>query len=67
MSKSNQTTTEELTDTSIMYFGKYKGRELQDVPAQYLLWIHEFGNPDRKMRDYIEDNMDVLKKEMNER
>ena len=66
MSNHNQTTTE-LTDTSIMYFGKYKGRELQDVPAQYLLWLHEFGNPDKKLRIYIEDNMDVLQKEMNER
>ena len=33
-----------LTDTSAMPYGKYKGRPMSGVPADYLLWLHENGS-----------------------
>jgi hypothetical protein len=36
----------ELTDESIMPWGKYRGRKLKDVPASYLLWLYDVaGSP----------------------
>lgn len=57
----------ELRDDSLMPFGKYKGKEMQDVPARYLLWLYE-NNPNLSLnvKRYVIENMDVLKKEINE-
>lgn len=30
---------EELTDDSLMPFGKHKGERMGDVPAKYLIWL----------------------------
>ena len=55
-----------LTDESFMPFGRYKGTKLANVPAEYLLWLHGNGiSPQHQnLKDYIEDNMDVLKQEI---
>jgi hypothetical protein len=60
-----------LTDESPMPFGKHKGTEMSDVPADYLLWLgeqmaHEDSLPDWKkpVYDYIEDNYEALQKEV---
>lgn len=53
-----------LTDTSPMPFGKYKGDDMEDVPASYLLWLYDNNKCNKAVKDYIEDNMDVLKKEI---
>lgn len=58
---------EKLTDTSIMPFGKHKGKRLIDVPAQYLYWLHTECQRNRysnDLHDYIEDNMDAILQEM---
>lgn len=63
-----------LTDNSEMPFGKFKGQEMEDVPAAYLLFIWEekkaVYNAGGKMRldeqrvmAYIEDNLVGLEKE----
>jgi uncharacterized protein (DUF3820 family) len=46
-----------------MRFGKYKGKHFDDVPASYLMWLY---NDDIKgpVRDYIERNMDGIKKQI---
>ena len=49
------------TDESTMLFGKYKGEKLANVPASYLLWLHEQNIPKNDLKKYIEDNMEVLK------
>lgn len=41
-----------LTDSSKFPFGKYKGRKMKEVPAEYLDWLH--GQP------WIEDWGEVL-------
>lgn len=61
-----------MDDNSIMPFGAHKGKNLANVPASYLLWLKEQIEPkapnkrsltEKLLLDYIEDNMDVLKKE----
>jgi hypothetical protein len=59
------------TDASIMPFGKHSGTRLEDVPAQYLLWlwdngVHEYAgkhseeskNPGLK-KGYIQDKINL--------
>jgi len=53
----------ELTDNSPMPFGKFKGKAMVDVPAIYLLWLHNEGCDNPAVKRYILDNLDVLKKE----
>ncbi len=53
----------ELKDTDKMPFGKYKGEEMQDVPASYLHWLWTNGkdrDPRCPVADYIRRNKDVL-------
>lgn len=61
-----------LTDKSIMPFGKHKGTEMANVPAEYLLWLYAeytepnpiFGFINQQVKAYIEDNLDILKSEL---
>lgn len=50
----------ELTDESIMTFGKFKDQKLANIPSWWLLWWY---NENKPLFDYIEDNMEVLEKE----
>ena len=60
-----------LTDESPMPFGKHKGEKMANVPASYLLWLYDewtapnprFGFSSKEVKEYIEDNLDVLKQE----
>ena len=55
-----------LEDESRMPFGKYVGQKMVDVPASYLLWFKENVAPNmsnQNVHDYINDNLQVLKKE----
>lgn len=60
--------TDILTDESILDFGNlHKGKKLEDVPASYLLFVYDNNyNTGKALRAYIEDNMDVLKKQKDE-
>ena len=58
-----------LTDESIFPYGKYKGTEMGEVPAWYLLsqrkWIDTLNNvlpnsPLAQVRDYVIDNEEIL-------
>lgn len=53
-----------LTDNDLMPFGKYKGEKLANVPASYLLWLYDNNKCNQYLREYIEDNMDVLNEEI---
>ncbi len=54
---------QKLTDASLMPFGKYKGVQLIDVPASYLLWAFDQEWCRGSVKEYIAENLDVLKKE----
>lgn len=51
-------------DYDLMPFGKYKGLELGDVPAEYLLSILKNGEAKGKLKEYIEDVKEILEVEV---
>ena len=51
-------------DYDLMTFGKYKGSELIDVPAEYLLEILKSGEAKGELKQYIEDVKDILEVEV---
>ena len=61
-----------MEDTDLMSFGMHKGKQMQDVPASWLLWFknepksNNFNSDRQAVLDYIDYNMDVLKKELQE-
>jgi uncharacterized protein (DUF3820 family) len=62
-----------LTDESPMPFGKYKGTEMVNVPASYLIWLYDqrpgmkpWGEEAEAVRNYTIENYDALKKELEE-
>lgn len=57
----------EYTDTTPMPWGKFKGHAMQDVPAEYLIWLLENKKCSGNLKAYIEENLQVLRKEISER
>lgn len=53
-----------MTDTSPMLFGKFKNHKMANVPADYLLWLLKEGKCYGALKKYIEENIDVLKEEI---
>ncbi len=53
-----------MNDESAMPFGKYKGEKLVNVPAEYLLYIYENYQLFSDLRQYITDNLDVIKSDI---
>lgn len=51
-----------MTDKSIMPFGIHKGKQLDQVPNKDLLWLYENNKCYGELKEYIEDNLDVIKK-----
>lgn len=47
-----------------IYFGKYKGQNLEDVPAAYLMWLYENTDCYGAVKKYIEENMAGIKKQI---
>ena len=47
-----------------MPFWKYKGGKMANVPASYLMWLYNENKCNKEVRDYIEDNLEVLKEEI---
>ena len=52
-----------MNDDSIMPYGKFKGKKLEDVPAWYLLWMNKEGKLTPELEEYVEDNYDLLEEE----
>ena len=57
----------EITDNSIMPFGKFKGKSMVNIPAYYFLWLHDNGCSHAGIKKYILDNLEGLKKEAGKR
>lgn len=53
-----------LTDKSPMPFGKHAGTEIANVPADYLIWMYENNKCNNQVKEYIQDNIDILKMEV---
>jgi uncharacterized protein (DUF3820 family) len=54
---------EEFDDFTIMSFGPYKGFELGNIPAIYLLSLYREGGAEGALKQYIEDCMVPLLEE----
>jgi uncharacterized protein (DUF3820 family) len=53
----------QITDNTPMPFGKYRGKAMANVPAQYLLWLFDQGCDHPGVKQYIINNLEGLKKE----
>lgn len=49
-----------LTDNSPMPYGKHKGKQMINVPADYLLWLYDNGKCSGEVKAYVIDNHEVL-------
>jgi len=54
---------DKLDDNSPMPYGKYKGDQMQNVPASYLLWAYDQDWCRGNVKEYIKENLEVLKTE----
>ena len=50
----------------IMPFGKYKGEDMDDVPASYLMWLHETGCSNSAVANYIDININGIRKQISD-
>ena len=53
-----------MTDESIMPWGVHKGKQMADVPADYLLWLYENNKCSGDVKSYIVENLDVIKSQI---
>lgn len=67
----------ELDDSSPMPLGKHRGKAMEDVPDNYLMWLweqnvqkYQKGNlthaPTHQIMRYIEDNLDAIRSNLNQ-
>lgn len=54
-----------MTDESLFPFGEHKGIKLANVPGSFLFWLYMNDKCYGELKDYIEDNLDVIKTEIN--
>lgn len=52
-----------LTDKCPMPQGKFKGQPMEDVPYWHLLWLEQQPFCRKDVREYVEENRDVLEVE----
>jgi uncharacterized protein (DUF3820 family) len=53
-----------MNDSTIYPKGKHKGKALANIPAKFLLKLYRKNEVSEDLKNYIEDNMDVLKQEV---
>jgi len=65
----------DLTDQSLMPFGDHRNRKMEDVPADYLLWLYDSMRKDANATisgarlavfNYIEENYSALVKDVSD-
>ncbi len=55
---------EQLTDDAPMPYGAHKGTKMGNVPADYLIWLHDNEKATPPVKEYIEENRDILDMEI---
>lgn len=50
-----------LTENSIMFFGKYKGKKLSEIPNGYFLYLYDRKKINGELKKYVENLLPVLK------
>ena len=54
-----------MDDNSVMPIGKYRGKEMANIPPEYLLWLLENGNTYGELKQYLIENKEVFESEIN--
>lgn len=49
-----------MQDKDLMPWGKYKGIAMANIPASYLKWCYDNNKCCKQVKEYIEENADVL-------
>jgi uncharacterized protein (DUF3820 family) len=52
------------TGETIMFYGKYKGRRLDSIPPDYLVWLYENTKVSGSLKTYIESNLNSYKQKI---
>lgn len=60
----SRTNCQKIFDETLMEWGKHRCKPYKLVPAKYFLWLYEKNVKDDTIRSYVEDNIDILKKEV---
>ena len=50
-----------MNDQSLMPWGKYQGKKMNDVPDSYLLWLYENDKCSGDVKIYIVQNLDAIR------
>lgn len=53
-----------MDDNSTITFGIHSGKKLCNVPPYYLIWLYENNKCYGELKEYIKENLDVLKSEI---
>ena len=53
-----------MTDNHLMPYGEYKGQKMANVPPEYLIWLYDNDKCSDEVYDYICDNLETLKQEV---
>lgn len=53
-----------MDDNSLFPFGEYRDKKLANVPASFLFWLYMNDKCYGELKEYIEDNLDVIKFEI---
>ena len=52
-----------VTHNTPLWFGRYRGKKLKEIPSRYLLWLIEKDFTTGQMRKYLKENAEILKRE----
>jgi len=53
-----------LEDKSAMPYGTHKGKRMDKVSADYLIWLYDNGKAFKGVKEYVVENMDALRLEL---
>lgn len=53
-----------MTDESLMPWGIHEGKQMVDVPADYLLFLYENSKVHGEVKRYIHENLETIKMEV---
>ena len=57
---------ENVTDETLLKWGKFQGIKMANVPSSYLKWCYDNNYGSADFRGYIESNLNVILKDIEE-
>lgn len=55
-----------MNDETLMPWGKFEGWKMANIPSSYLKWCHDNNYGDAAFKGYLESNMDIILKDIEE-